>query len=122
MVDKRRIAAVIHRDSLITGMSGGVLDQHHLTPGEEQKTLLRNDVSFLSQRALCQSARFPIGRATTEYCLMPVEKKRIVSREFRVTVTVEEIKAPNVADVPEAPKHPWTSEAEDFLDEADYSQ
>jgi hypothetical protein len=60
-------------------------------------------------------------RATRKACLMPVEKKRIVTREFRVVVTVEEVKAPQVADVP-TPDSPWTSEAEDFLDEADYTK
>jgi hypothetical protein len=58
-------------------------------------------------------------RATMEYCLMSSAKK--VTREYRVTVTVEEVEAPKVADVPAAPEKPFSREAEDFIDEADYS-
>lgn len=50
---------------------------------------------------------------------MSGEKQRKFSREFRVTVTVEELKAPKVADV--SVPDEWSSETEEFLEEADYS-
>lgn len=47
--------------------------------------------------------------------------KSIVSREFRVTITVEEVEAPQVGELPAAPSQPLSKESEDFLDEEDYS-
>ena len=49
---------------------------------------------------------------------MASDKKPVTSREFRVTITVEEVEVPKVADVP---GQPLSSEAADFIDEADYS-
>lgn len=49
---------------------------------------------------------------------MGTEKKK-VTREFRVTVTVEEIDAPKVADMPA--EEPFSDEAAEFVDESDYS-
>ena len=51
---------------------------------------------------------------------MATEKEK-VTREFRVTVTVEEVVAPKVADFPAEPERPFSREAEEFIDEADYS-
>jgi hypothetical protein len=52
---------------------------------------------------------------------MRTGKKTVVSRDFRVTVIVEEIEAPKMAD--EAPKSDgfWKSEVEEFLEES-YNQ
>jgi hypothetical protein len=58
--------------------------------------------------------------AAMEHCLMSIEKKT-VTREYRVTVTVEEVEAPKVAEIPAAPKQPFSDEAAEFLEEADYS-
>jgi hypothetical protein len=55
----------------------------------------------------------------TEYCLMAMDKK--VTREFRVTVTVEEVEAPKVADVLAHPEYPFSDEAAEFVEESDYS-
>lgn len=51
---------------------------------------------------------------------MSSEKKVVVTRDFRVTVIVEEIVAPKVSDAPNSQEF-WKSEVEEFLDEADYS-
>ena len=50
---------------------------------------------------------------------MATEKK--VTREYRVTVTVEEVEVPKVADIPAEPA-PWSEETDEFLDEADYTK
>ena len=55
-----------------------------------------------------------------EYCLMGTEKKK-VTREFRVTVTVEEVDAPKVADMPAAPDEFFSDEAAEFVDELHHS-
>jgi hypothetical protein len=47
--------------------------------------------------------------------------KSVVSREFRVTITVEEVEAPKVGDVPPSPEEPFSRDAEEFFDEGDYS-
>lgn len=52
---------------------------------------------------------------------METDKKK-VTREFRVIVTVVEVEAPKVADVPVAPEQqPFSDEAAEFVDESDYS-
>jgi hypothetical protein len=51
---------------------------------------------------------------------MSAEKKVVVTRDYRVTVIVEELKAPKVSDAPNAQEF-WKSEVEEFLDEADYT-
>lgn len=43
-------------------------------------------------------------------------------REVRITITVEEVELPKVAEVPSVPEAPFSEEAADFLDEEDYSQ
>jgi hypothetical protein len=43
-----------------------------------------------------------------------------VTRDFRVTVTVEEIEAPKFTDAPNS-KGFWKSEVDELLEEADYS-
>jgi hypothetical protein len=53
---------------------------------------------------------------------MSGEEKSKVSRKLRVTVTIEEVEAPKLDIANEAPRGTWTSEVEEFLDEADYSQ
>jgi hypothetical protein len=47
--------------------------------------------------------------------------KSVVSREFRVTITVEEVEGPNLNDVPSASEKPLSNEAEEFVDESDYT-
>jgi hypothetical protein len=60
-------------------------------------------------------------RATMECCLMNIGKKRVASREFRVTITVEEVEVPKVADIPDE-SETFSAEAEDFIEEAGYSR
>lgn len=55
----------------------------------------------------------------TEYRVMGTQKK--LTREYRVTVTVEEVEAPKVADIPAEPAA-WSQEAAEFLDESDYTK
>ena len=43
-----------------------------------------------------------------------------VTKEFLVTITVEEVEAPKVGDVPAAPDDTFSREAEEFFDEGDY--
>jgi hypothetical protein len=50
-----------------------------------------------------------------------VSESKKVTREFRVTVTVEEVEAPKVADIPVEPAD-WSQEADEFLDESDYTK
>lgn len=51
---------------------------------------------------------------------MATQKK--VTREYRITVTVEEIDVPKVvADVPAAPEQSFSNEAAEFVEESDYS-
>jgi hypothetical protein len=50
---------------------------------------------------------------------MGSEKK--VTREYRVTVTIEEVEAPKVADIPAEPAG-WSQEVAEFLDESDYTK
>lgn len=47
-------------------------------------------------------------------------KKTTVTRNYHVTVIVEEIEAPTFTDAPNS-KEFWKREVEDFLEEADYS-
>jgi hypothetical protein len=61
-------------------------------------------------------------RATAEFGLMSGEKKTKVSRKLRVTVTIEEVKAPKLDIADESPGGFSTGEVEEFLGEADYSQ
>jgi hypothetical protein len=51
---------------------------------------------------------------------MSTEKKTVTTRDFRVTVIVEEIEAPKINDAPNS-KEFWKSEVDEFLDEADYT-
>jgi hypothetical protein len=53
-----------------------------------------------------------------QVCAMTIAKKTIV-RDFRVTVTVEEIEAPKMTDAPNS-KEFWKSEVDEFLEDADY--
>ena len=46
--------------------------------------------------------------------------KKVVSREFRVTIAVEEVEAPKAADS-QQDLQPLSQEAQEFLDEEDYS-
>ena len=52
---------------------------------------------------------------------MSTQKKTVVTRDYRVTVIVEEIEAPKLNDAPNS-KEFWKDEVDDFLDEADYSR
>ncbi|WOH71130.1 hypothetical protein RX330_22895 [Bradyrhizobium sp. NDS-1] len=45
-------------------------------------------------------------------------EKKTVTREYRVTVIVREVEAPKVAEIPEDALSP---EAQEFVDEAGYS-
>ncbi|MET4294765.1 hypothetical protein ABIB06_006598 [Bradyrhizobium sp. LB8.2] len=56
--------------------------------------------------------------AAMEHCLMSIEKKT-VTREYRVTVTVEEVEAPKVAEIPT--EDALSPEAQEFVDQAGYS-
>jgi hypothetical protein len=51
---------------------------------------------------------------------MSVAKKTTVTRDYRVTVVVEEIEAPKFTDAPNS-KEFWQSEVDEFLEESDYS-
>ena len=94
-------------------------EQRHLTPGGESKLSAFN-IGVLPPIRLFVNLVARSFLAMTEYCLMATDKKK-VSREFRVTVTVEEVDAPKVADVPAAPEHPFSDEAAEFVEESDYS-
>ncbi|MGB3490206.1 MAG: hypothetical protein WBA62_19105 [Xanthobacteraceae bacterium] len=49
------------------------------------------------------------------------DSKKVVSRELRVTIIVEEVEAPAMDDAPNSKEY-WKSEVEEFIDEADYSR
>jgi hypothetical protein len=51
---------------------------------------------------------------------MSTQKKTILTRDYRVTVTVEEIEASKPNDAPNS-KEFWKSEVDEFIDESDYS-
>lgn len=46
--------------------------------------------------------------------------RKVVSREFRITVTIEEVETPKQSDAPNS-KEFWKSEVEEFIAESDYS-
>ncbi len=58
--------------------------------------------------------------AQKKRCEMPGNKSAVL-REYRITIKIEEIDAPKVGDDPVVPEHPFSREAEEFLDEGDYS-
>jgi hypothetical protein len=95
-----------------------LFEERHLTPSGELKLSTFNIGGSPSHQAFCQSGCARPFLATMEHCLMGTEKKK-VTREFRVTVTVEEIDAPKVADMPA--EEPFSDEAAEFVDESDYS-
>lgn len=77
--------------------------------------------SVVAPSRLCvnrKRGREPL-RATKGLCLMSTSKSL---REVRITITVEEVELPKVAEVPSVPEAPFSEEAADFLDEEDYSQ
>jgi hypothetical protein len=51
---------------------------------------------------------------------MSAAKKSVVTRDYRVTVIVEEIEAPKLNDAPNS-KEFWKSEVEEFLVDSDYT-
>jgi len=51
---------------------------------------------------------------------MSAKMKTVVSRDYRVTVTVEEIEAPKLTDAQNS-KEFWKSEVDEFIEESDYS-
>lgn len=49
---------------------------------------------------------------------MHTERKKL-TREFKVTVVIEEVAAPSIAETPSTTED-WSAETEEFFDEGDY--
>jgi len=56
--------------------------------------------------------------ATEGFCPMHTERKKL-TREFKVTVVIEEVAAPSIAETPSTTED-WSAETEEFFDEGDY--